>query len=129
MKILGVGVDLVINKRIQHLIKNKNFLKRTFGSNELKFSKKKINKTNYFAKRFAAKEALSKSIGTGIRDGLYFKNIEILNDKMGKPYFYKSRKLDQFVKKKFKVKKYDLFLSLSDEKDHSIAFTILIERS
>ena len=88
-----------------------------------------MNKTNYFAKRFAAKEALSKSIGTGLRDGLYFKNIEILNDKMGKPYFYKSRKLDQFVKKKFKIKKYDLFLSLSDEKDHSIAFTILIKRS
>ena len=129
MKILGVGVDLVSNKRVQLLIKNKNFLKRTFGANELKFSKKKINKTNYFAKRFAAKEALSKSIGTGLRDGLYFKNIEILNDKMGKPYFYKSRKLDQFVKKKFKIKKYDLFLSLSDEKDHSIAFTILIKRS
>ena len=129
MKILGVGVDLVNNKRVQLLIKNKNFLKRTFGANELKFSKKKMNKTNYFAKRFAAKEALSKSIGTGLRDGLYFKNIEILNDKMGKPYFYKSRKLDQFVKKKFKIKKYDLFLSLSDEKDHSIAFTILIKRS
>ena len=48
---------------------------------------------------------------------------------MGKPYFYKSRKLDQFVKKKFKIKRYDLFLSLSDEKDHSIAFTILIKRS
>ena len=129
MKILGVGVDLVSNKRVQLLIKNKNFLKRTFGPNELKFSKNKINRTNFFAKRFAAKEALSKSIGTGIRDGLYFKNIEILNDKMGKPYFYKSRKLDQFVKKKFKIKKYDLFLSLSDEKDHSIAFTILIKRS
>ena len=129
MKILGVGVDLVSNKRVQLLIKNKNFLKRTFGPNELKFSKKKMNKTNYFAKRFAAKEALSKSIGTGLRDGLYFRNIEILNDKMGKPYFYKSRKLDQFVKKKFKIKKYDLFLSLSDEKDHSIAFTILIKRS
>ena len=41
MKILGVGVDLVSNKRVQLLIKNKNFLKRTFGPNELKFSKKK----------------------------------------------------------------------------------------
>ena len=129
MKILGIGVDIVKNKRIQSLIKNRNFIKRTFGTKELKFSKVKINKTNYFAKRFAAKEAFSKSFGTGIRGNLSFKDIEILNDKMGKPYFYKSRKLDQFVKKKFKVKKYDLFLSLSDEKDHSIAFTILIERS
>ena len=128
MKILGIGVDVVNNRRIQPLIRNQNFIKRTFGPNELKFSKKKMNKTNYFAKRFAAKEALSKSIGTGLRDGLYFKNIEILNDKMGKPFFYKSKKIDKIIKKKFKIKKYDLFLSLSDEKDHSIAFTILVKR-
>jgi len=59
---------------------------------------------------------------------LNFKDIEILNDKMGKPFFYKSKKIDKIIKKKFKIKKYDLFLSLSDEKDHSIAFTILVKR-
>jgi len=128
MKILGIGVDIVKNKRIQSLIRNKNFIKRTFGTKELKFSKEKINKTNYFAKRFAAKEAFSKSFGTGIRGDLSFKDIEILNDKMGKPFFYKSKKIDQIVKKKFKIKKYDLLLSLSDEKDHSIAFSILIKK-
>tara|TARA_B100000674_G_scaffold64982_1_gene44918 strand:- start:884 stop:1270 length:387 start_codon:yes stop_codon:yes gene_type:complete len=128
MKILGIGVDIVKNKRIQSLIKNRNFIKRTFGTKELKFSKVKINKTNYFAKRFAAKEAFSKSFGTGIRGNLSFKDIEILNDKMGKPFFYKSKKIDQIVKKKFKIKKYDLLLSLSDEEDHSIAFTILIKK-
>ena len=128
MKILGIGVDIVKNKRIQTLIRNSNFIKRTFGTKELKFSKEKINKTNYFAKRFAAKEAFSKSFGTGIRGNLSFKDIEILNDKMGKPFFYKSKKIDQIVKKKFKIKKYDLLLSLSDEKDHSIAFSILIKK-
>ena len=128
MKILGIGVDIVKNKRIQSLIRNRNFIKRTFGIKELKFSKEKINKTNYFAKRFAAKEAFSKSFGTGIRGNLSFKDIEILNDKMGKPFFYKSKKIDQIVKKKFKIKKYDLLLSLSDEKDHSIAFSILIKK-
>ena len=128
MKILGIGVDIVKNKRIQSLIRNRNFIKRTFGNKELKFSKEKINKTNYFAKRFAAKEAFSKSFGTGIRGNLSFKDIEILNDKMGKPFFYKSKKIDQIVKKKFKIKKYDLLLSLSDEKDHSIAFSILIKK-
>ena len=107
---------------------SQNFIKRTFGPNELKFSKNKVNRTNFFAKRFAAKEALSKSFGTGIRDNLSFKDIEILNDKMGKPFFYKSKKIDKIIKKKFKIKKYDLFLSLSDEKDHSIAFTILVKR-
>ena len=128
MKILGIGVDIVKNKRIQSLIRNRNFIKRTFGTKELKFSKVKINKTNYFAKRFAAKEAFSKSFGTGMRGNLSFKDIEILNDKMGKPFFYKSKKIDQIVKKKFKIKKYDLLLSLSDEKDHSIAFSILIKK-
>ena len=128
MKILGIGVDIVKNKRIQSLIRNRNFIKRTFGTKELKFSKEKINKTNYFAKRFAAKEAFSKSFGTGIRGNLSFKDIEILNDKMGKPFFYKSKKIDQIVKKKFKIKKYDLLLSLSDEKDLSIAFSILIKK-
>jgi len=128
MKILGIGVDIVKNKRIQSLIRNKNFIKRTFGTKELKFSKEKINKTNYFAKRFAAKEAFSKSFGTGIRGNLSFKDIEILNDKMGKPFFYKSKKIDQIIRKKFKIKKYDLLLSLSDEKDHSIAFSILIKK-
>ena len=128
MKILGIGVDIVKNKRIQTLIRNSNFIKRTFGTKELKFSKEKINKTNYFAKRFAAKEAFSKSFGTGIRGNLSFKDIEILNDKMGKPFFYKSKKIDRIVKKKFKIKKYDLLLSLSDEKDHSIAFSILIKK-
>ncbi len=128
MKILGIGVDIVKNKRIQSLIKNRNFIKRTFGIKELKFSKEKIDKTNYFAKRFAAKEAFSKSFGTGIRGNLSFKDIEILNDKMGKPFFYKSKKIDQIIRKKFKIKKYDLLLSLSDEEDHSIAFSILIKK-
>ena len=47
---------------------------------------------------------------------------------MGKPFFFFFKKIDKIIKKKFKIKKYDLFLSLSDEKDHSIAFTILIKR-
>ena len=128
MRILGNGVDIVDNIRIKKSIKNINFIKRIYSNDEIKESKNVKNKTNFFAKRFAAKEALSKSFGTGIRDNLSFKDIEILNDKMGKPFFYKSKKIDRIIKKKFKIKKYDLFLSLSDEKDHSIAFTILVKR-
>ena len=125
MKILGIGVDIIQNKRIRILINNKTFIKRTFGIKEIKFSKKILNKTNYFAKRFAAKEALAKSLGTGFRKNLNFKDIEILNDKIGKPYYFRSKKIDAIINKKFKVKKYNLFLSISDEKDYSIAFTIL----
>ena len=125
MKILGIGVDIISNKRIKSLVKNKDFIKRTFGKNEVKFSKKIKKKANYFAKRFAAKEAFAKSIGTGFRNDLNFKDIEILNDKIGKPYFFNSKKITNLVKKRFKVKNFNLFLSITDEKDYSVAFTIL----
>ena len=94
MKILGIGVDIIENKRIKFLIKKKNFINRTFGKKEIKFKfqKKLKKKTNFFAKRFAAKEAFAKSLGTGFRNNLNFKDIEILNDKLGKPYYLKNQK-------------------------------------
>ena len=125
MKILGIGIDIIQNNRVEKLAKKKIFIKRTFGKNELKFSSKTINKTNYLAKRFAAKEAFAKTLGIGFRNGLNFKDIEILNNKLGKPYYLVSKKIDNMIKKKFKIKRYNLFLSISDDKDYSIAFTIL----
>ena len=125
MKILGIGVDIVKNKRIKSLIKNKLFLSRTFSQNEIRISKNISNKTNYFSKRFAAKEALAKSLGTGFRNNLNFKDIEILNNNKGKPFYSKSKKIDTIIKKTFKISNFNLFLSISDEKDYSIAFTIL----
>tara|TARA_B100001093_G_scaffold378718_1_gene364066 strand:- start:42 stop:428 length:387 start_codon:yes stop_codon:yes gene_type:complete len=125
MKILGIGVDVIQNKRIKNLINNKVFIKRTFGKNEVNISKKTVNKVNYFAKRFAAKEAFAKSIGTGFRNNLNFKDIEILNDKIGKPYFFRTKKINDIIFKKFKIKRFNLFLSITDEKDYSVAFTIL----
>jgi len=125
MKILGVGVDIVKNNRFKILTRKGNFILRTFSKNEINFSKNKNMKIAFFAKRFAAKESFSKSLGTGIRDNLNFKDIEVLNDKFGKPYFRKTKKIDNLIYKKFKVKRYDLFLSISDEKDYSIAFTII----
>ena len=125
MKILGIGVDIINNKRIRNLIGNKNFIQRTFGKNEIKLSKRINNKTNYFAKRFAAKESLAKSLGTGFRNNLNFKDIEVLNDRVGRPYYSRSKKIANIINKQFNVKKYDLFLSITDEKDYSIAFTIL----
>ncbi len=125
MKILGIGIDLIKNNRIKSLIRNKSFIIRTFSKNEIKLSNKNFNKTNYFAKRFAAKEALAKSLGTGFRNKLNLKDIEILNDKIGKPYYFKSKKINKIINKRFKIKNYNLFLSISDEKDYSVAFTIL----
>ncbi len=125
MRILGVGVDIVRNKRIKSSIKKKSFVLKIFGKTEIKLSKKNKNKSNFFAKRFAAKESFSKSIGMGFRNSLNFKDIQILNDPMGKPYYKKSKKISNIITKKFKVRNYELFLSISDEKDYSVAFTIL----
>ena len=125
MIIVGNGVDIVENSRIKKSIKNIKFIKRIYSSEEVKKSKLKTDKVSYFAKRFAAKEAFAKSLGTGFRNNLNFKDIEILNDKMGKPFYFKTKKIEQMIKKKFNIKKFNLFLSISDEKDYSIAFTIL----
>ena len=125
MKILGIGVDIILNSRIKNLIINKSFIDRSFGKKEIQLSKKEKNKVNYFAKRFAAKESFSKSLGTGFRENLNLKDIEILNDKLGKPYFFVSKKIHNIINKRFKIKGFNLFLSISDEKDYSIAFTIL----
>ena len=125
MKILGIGVDIVENKRLKKLLKNESFLKRIYGKKEIELSKKIKNKINFFAKRFAAKESFAKSLGTGIRKELNFKDIQILNDKIGKPYYLKTKKISKIIYNKYKTKMYDLFLSISDEKDYSVVFTII----
>ena len=128
MKILGIGVDIIQNKRIKDSIKNHKFKNRIYSSNELKLSSYSKNKTGYFSKRFAAKEAFAKALGTGFRDNLNFKDIEIMNNKLGKPYYTKTKKITEIIKKKFKVKNFNCFLSISDEKEYSTAFAI-IEKS
>ena len=125
MKTLGIGVDIIHNKRINTLIKKKSFINRTYSNNEITNSKKISNKTNYFAKRFAAKESLVKAIGSGFRDGINFKDVEISNNKLGKPYYIINKKIRNFLKKKLNLNNFELFLSISDEKEYSIAFTII----
>ena len=125
MKILGIGVDIVENKRIQKSIKNPLFKKRIYSFKELKQSNAANNKVAFFSKRFAAKEAFSKALGTGFRMNLNFKDIEITNDKMGRPNYVKNKKISKIIQKNFKIKNYKCFLSISDEKNNSIAFTII----
>jgi holo-[acyl-carrier protein] synthase len=125
MEIIGNGVDIVENKRIKNSLKNKNFINRVFTQNEINKSKKLINKINYYAKRFAAKEAFVKAIGEGFRNNINFGDIEVTNNKKGKPIIKISNNIKNFLKKKFKLSKYKIFLSLSDEKKHSIAYVII----
>ena len=125
MHIIGNGVDIIKNSRINNSLKIKGFLNRIFTEKEIQQGKKLKNKINFFAKRFAAKEAFVKAIGTGFRSDINFIDIEIKNYKNGKPYISLSKKLNNFLQKKFKIQKYKVFLSLSDEKDYSIAFVVI----
>ena len=125
MKILGIGVDIVENSRITKSLKNKNFIKRIFSNAEILTAKKTANKNNYYAKRFAAKEAFAKSIGTGIREDLNFKDISIINNKLGKPSFVINKKIKEIIKKEFNITSFNFFLSISDEKKYSVAYVIL----
>ena len=125
MNIVGNGVDIIENIRIKNSIKNKRFVSRIFTTNEIKKSQKLNNKINYFAKRFAAKEAFVKALGEGFRNNISFNNIDITNDKKGKPIIKISNNIKKFIKKKFKLNKFSIFLSLSDEKKYSIAYVII----
>ena len=93
MNIIGNGVDIVKNSRVNKSIKTKGFLNRIFTKNEIEQAKKLKNKINYYAKRFAAKEAFVKAIGTGFRYNINFIDIEVKNYKNGKPYITLSKKL------------------------------------
>ena len=125
MKTVGIGVDIVHNKRFKNLIKDNKFINRIFSKKEIFASKKTLNKINFFSKRFAAKESFAKALGTGFRNNLNFKDIEIVNDNLGKPFYLINNKIKQIIKKNKKIANFELFLSISDEKDYSVAFTII----
>ena len=129
MLIIGNGVDIVENKRIKNSLKIKGFINRVFTQNEINKSKKLSNKTDFFAKRFAAKEAFVKALGEGFRNNINFNDIDISNDNKGKPSINISNNIKKFLKRKLKLNKYKIFLSLSDEKKHSIAYVIINKKN
>ena len=127
MKIFGIGTDIVNIKRMEKTLKTngKAFKKRIFSKDEIIYCEKKKNPSRFFAKRFAAKEALSKALGTGIRKGIDFRNIEISNDVLGKPSINLKGSTASFLKKKIKAKKYFIYLSLSDDNPWAQATVII----
>ena len=122
MKILGIGVDIIENKRIKNSIKNSKFKKRIYSSKELAQSILSKNKVGYFSKRFAAKEAFAKAFGTGLRGSVNFKSIEVAHDALGKPLLKYYNKLHTLVEEK---NIQYCHLSISDEKNIAVAFVIL----
>ena len=127
MKIFGIGTDIVNIKRIEKSLKRhgSKLKNNIFSKNEITYCENKKNSAAFYAKRFAAKEALSKALGTGIRKGIKFKDIEIRNDSYGKPSIYLKGAVDDYLKKKIKSKKYSIHLSLSDDKPWAQAMVII----
>ena len=120
MSIYGVGIDIIKVSRIKSSLKNKNFKKKIFSNNEIKIIEKKNNKITGYAKKFASKEAFSKALGTGISNGISFKDISVNNDIKGKPYIVLLGKTKSTVQRTIK-KKYKIFLTMSDEQKYALA--------
>ena len=125
MKIYGIGTDIANINRIKKSIKNKRFMKRVFNSNEIKKCDSQTNKANCFAKRFAAKEAFAKALGTGISRGINFNEIIVYNIKSGKPNIKLLKDTKKIVNKILKNKKFNTFLSLSDDKPFALATVVI----
>ena len=124
MKIYGIGTDIVEVNRIKKSIKKKLIIQKIFSKEEILKCKKIKNPSNCFAKRFAAKEAFSKALGTGISKGINFNDIIILNEKNGKPFIKLLNKTKKIVEKKIR-KKFKISLSLTDEKKYAVAFVTI----
>ena len=127
MKIFGIGTDIVNIKRMEKSLKKYGlkFKNKIFSKKEILYCEKKKNPSSYYAKRFAAKEAFSKALGTGIRKGIDFKNIEISNNSKGKPMIKLKGSTLKYLKRKLKNKKYSIYLSLSDDKPWAQATVII----
>ena len=127
MSVLGTGIDIVENYRLKKLLlkKKSNFKNKIFTNNEIAYCEKKLNITNCYSKRFAAKEAFVKALGTGFRKNINFKDIEVLKNHYGKPYLLINKKVINKIKTSFKVKKFNILLSISDETKYSIASVII----
>ena len=104
MKIFGIGTDIVNIKRMDKSLKlyGNKFKKKFFSKNEINYCEKRKHSASYYSKRFAAKEALTKALGTGIRKGINLKNIEIFNDNYGKPFIRLKGGTANYIKKKNK---------------------------
>ncbi|NBQ46128.1 MAG: holo-ACP synthase [Proteobacteria bacterium] len=127
MNVIGLGTDIVNINRIKKIYTKygNHFLDKILTESEKKIEKKKSRLKNIetIAKRFAAKEAISKAIGHGFSKGIHFKNIEIYNDKNGRPYANVNGKAKIILNKI--SKKHNIFLSLSDDKPWAVATALI----
>ena len=121
--IYGNGIDIIDIERIKKVIDKYGirFKKRCFSKSEIERSEKRLNSVESYAKRYAAKEACAKALGTGLARGVFWKDIEVKNNQLGKPFIKLHGKAKIIFKNMNKNSNTQIEASLSDEKKYAIA--------
>ena len=124
--IYGIGIDIIDIRRIKRVINKygNRFKRKCFHENEIKTCEKRFNTEESFAKRYAAKEACAKALGTGLARGVFWKDIEVKNNKYGKPYIVLHKNAKKFIDSEVS-KKPNIEISLTDERDFAIANVVI----
>ena len=126
--ILGVGIDICEIKRISKVLEkfNTRFENRCFTERERIKCRKAYDMSSCYAKRFAAKEATSKALGTGISNGIFWREIEVINLPSGKPivnlYGKAKKRLESMLPKNMAT---NILISITDEREYAQAFVII----
>jgi len=127
--IYGNGIDIIDINRIRRVIDKygNRFKIRCFSHSEINRSEKRLNSVESYAKRYAAKEACAKALGTGLARGVFWKDIEVVNNQYGKPLIKLHGKAKETFKNLNRTSNTQIELSLSDEKKYAIANVIIYE--
>ncbi|WP_338958995.1 holo-ACP synthase [Fusobacterium vincentii] len=121
--IVGIGNDIIEIERIEKAISKESFKNKVYTQRELENIEKRGDRVETYAGIFSAKEAISKAIGTGVRE-FSLTDLEILNDDLGKPYVVVSERLDKIIKSK--KEDYQIEISISHSKKYAIAMVIIM---
>ena len=128
--IIGIGIDIIDIRRIEKIIikYGDRFIKKCFLQTEIQRSENRINTIESYAKRYAAKEACAKALGTGLARGVYWKDIEVSNNNLGKPILTLHNKAAKILNK-ISSKNTRIEVSLSDEKNYAISNVIIFNEN
>ena len=121
--IVGIGNDIIEIERVEKAISKEGFIAKVYTQREIENIVKRGNRTETYAGIFSAKEAISKAIGTGVRE-FALTDLEILNDDLGKPYVIVSDKLNKIIQRK--KENYQIEIAISHSKKYATAMAIII---
>ena len=120
--IVGIGNDIIEIERVEKAISTEGFKAKVYTQREIENIIKRGNRTETYAGIFSAKEAISKAIGTGVRE-FSLTDLEILNDDLGKPYVIVSDKLNKIIQRK--KENYQIEIAISHSKKYATAMAII----